>query len=235
MKTRANESVRELRRILSQTQGEFAAMIGASKDTVASWETGRNKLSAGMARRMAFATGADPESLLKGRGVPTVTLPVSGARGYTAEDFARYRGTPRGRSDEAGARRHWKHCADTLELIFLAAGSGAKRHRLPGVLHSFIEWSDGVREVFALEREIDAQLERRKRRAGVTLSWAEWRRLAREEPERLRAMGFKDDPRQSGADTLRLEVEVRPGWAPGRSMQPPQLAVCEVILPKSAG
>src|SRR5262245_21452089 len=57
MSTRPNESIRMLRRMLRLTQGELAAMIGASKDTVASWETGRNKLSAGMARRLAFATG----------------------------------------------------------------------------------------------------------------------------------------------------------------------------------
>ena len=38
MKTTPNETLRELRRMLGQTQGEFAAMIGASKDTVVSWE-----------------------------------------------------------------------------------------------------------------------------------------------------------------------------------------------------
>jgi DNA-binding XRE family transcriptional regulator len=235
MKTTANETIRELRRILGQTQGEFAARIGASKDAVASWETGRNKLSAGMARRMAFATGADEATLLAGRGVPTVTLPVTGARGYTADDFARYRGTAMGRSDEAGARQHFKHCADTLELILLAAAGpadGAGGHRLPGVLHSFIEWSEGVRKDFELGAAIDEQLEQRKAKAGVTLSYGEWRRLAREEPARLRAMGFHDDPKQRAEDTLRLAVEVQPAWAPGRRMQLPHAAACAVVLPK---
>ena len=59
MKTMANENIRELRRILGQTQDAFAATIGASKDTVASWETGRNRVSEWMARRIALATGVD--------------------------------------------------------------------------------------------------------------------------------------------------------------------------------
>lgn len=229
MKTKANESIRELRRILGQTQQEFAAMIGASKDTVVSWETGRNKLSAGMARRIAFTTGVDEESMLAGRGMPTVTMPVLGRRGYTAEDYARYGGTTKGRSDEAGARHHLKHCEDTLELLLLAAAR-AGRGRLPGVLHSFIEWSEGVRKEFELGAAIDEQLERRKSKAGVTLTQGEWRRLARTEAARLRAMGFKDDPRKGGEEPLRLEVEVRPGWAPGRRMQLPNAAVVEVVV-----
>ena len=57
--TKANQSLWELRRVLGLTQGEFAAMIGASKDTVASRDAGRNRLSRSFARRIAFATGGD--------------------------------------------------------------------------------------------------------------------------------------------------------------------------------
>jgi len=235
MKTKANRTLWELRRLLGLTQTEFAAMIGASKDTVASWDTGRNRLSAASARRIAFATGVDEESLLEGTGVPTLTMPVAGARGYTAEDFARYRGTTKGRSDEAGARHHLKNCEDTLELIFLAAagfGAEVSRQRLPGVLHSFIEWSEGVRRDFELGRQIDEQLEGRKAKAGVSLSYSEWRRLAREEPSRARAIGFKDDPRKGDEEELRLEMEVRPGWAPGRRMRLPNASTMEAVAPK---
>jgi len=42
-----NRAVQELRGRVGPTQGEFAAMIGASKDTAVSWENGRNKLSDG--------------------------------------------------------------------------------------------------------------------------------------------------------------------------------------------
>jgi transcriptional regulator with XRE-family HTH domain len=238
MKTTPNETIRELRRILGQTQGEFAAMIGASKDTVVSWETGRNRLSAAFARRIGFATGVDEDSLAGGEGVPRLTLPVAGARGYTAEDFARYRGTTKGRSDQAGARRHLRNCVDTLALIFLAAaesGGEGSRHRVPGVLHSFIEWSEGVRRDFELGPRIDEQLERRRAKAGVTLSYGEWRRMAREEAARLRAIGFKDDARERDEEMLRLEVEVRPGWAPGRRMRLPNAAVVEVMTPPGKG
>jgi transcriptional regulator with XRE-family HTH domain len=235
MKTKANQTLWNLRHILGLTQAEFAAMIGASKDTVASWDAGRNPLSASFARRIAFATGVDEKSLLEGKGAPALTVPVLGARAYTAEDFARYRRTTKGRSDEAGARHHVENCRDTLELIFLAAagsGGGARRHGLPGVLHSFIEWSEGVRRDFELGRQIDEQLEGRKAKAGVTLSYGEWRRLAREEPARVRAVGFKDDPRKADEEALRLEVEVRPGWAPGRRMRLPNASVAEVVAPE---
>jgi hypothetical protein len=103
--------------------------------------------------------------------------------------------------------------------------------RVPGVLHSFIEWSDGVRRDFELGAEIDKQLERRKAKAGVTLSYGEWRRLAREDATRLRAIGFKEDARKRGEEMLRLEVEVRPGWSPGRRMHPPNAAAMEVAAP----
>jgi DNA-binding XRE family transcriptional regulator len=235
MKIKANQTQWELRKILGLTQAEFAAMIGASKDTVASWDAGRNPLSAAFARRIAFATGVDEDSLLEGKGPPTLTFPVVGARGYTADDFARYRGTTKGRSDEAGARHHLKNCEDTLELIFLAAAGsvgGERRHGLPGVLHSFIEWSEGVRRDFELGQQIDAQLEGRKAKAGVTLSYTEWRRLEREDPARARAAGFKDDPRKGGEEELRLEVEVRPGWAPGRRMRLPNASTTEVVVPQ---
>ena len=43
-------------------------MIGASKDTVVSWETRRNRLSPQFARRIEFATGAEARSLLRRRG-----------------------------------------------------------------------------------------------------------------------------------------------------------------------
>ena len=51
-------------------------------------------------------------------------------------------------------RNDCDHGADALRLIFLAAGSGGdvSQQRLPGVLHSFIEWSEAVRQDFELGR-----------------------------------------------------------------------------------
>jgi DNA-binding transcriptional regulator YiaG len=66
METRASKAMKALRKLIGRTQGEFAAMIGASKDAVANWETGRNRLSRPFARRIAFATGVEEGALLCG-------------------------------------------------------------------------------------------------------------------------------------------------------------------------
>src|SRR5215470_6528301 len=93
MKTRGNTAIRQLRKIIGRTQAEFAVMIGASKDTVVSWETERNQLSPAFARRIAFATGVDGDCLLKNIERLIFDDPLLGPKVYTAEDFARYRQT----------------------------------------------------------------------------------------------------------------------------------------------
>jgi len=45
-------------------------------------------------------------------------------------------------------------------------------------------------------------------------------------------IGFKDDPRKEDEEELRLEVEVRPGWAPGRRMWLPKASAPEVVVPE---
>jgi transcriptional regulator with XRE-family HTH domain len=92
MKTKPNQAIREVRKIIGRTQGEFAAMIGASKDAVASWEPSRNKLSPQFARRIALATGVEEAGLLRGRGPLTSYIPFAGHPPFTAETFERHRG-----------------------------------------------------------------------------------------------------------------------------------------------
>jgi transcriptional regulator with XRE-family HTH domain len=233
MKTTPNTAIRELRGIIGRTQAEFATMIGASKDTVVSWENGRNTLSPAFARRIAFATGVDEQALLLNldtlffqedrRSAPEI---------YTAEAFERYRKTVRGRSDEQGARHHLRNCADALELLFMAAttsGGGKVRYRLPAVLDSFMRWCEQTREDFKLGPAITDQLGKRKFKAGVTQTYREWRRMHKEDAGALEAVGFKDDPRKRNEDELRLELELAPGWAPGRSMKAPRPAIKEAI------
>jgi transcriptional regulator with XRE-family HTH domain len=113
-----NEALRELRQIIGRTQGEFAAMIGASKDAVASWEIGRNQLSPPFARRIALAMGVE----------------------------------------EAGP------------------------------------WS----------------------------AEEQGHRMEQEDPTMCRVMRFRDDPRKSDQETLRLEAETVPIWRPGLSMRAPR-------------
>ena len=59
MKTRLNLALRELRKIIGQNQTEFAAMIGASKDTTANWKIWRSNLSPALSRRIAFTKSVD--------------------------------------------------------------------------------------------------------------------------------------------------------------------------------
>jgi transcriptional regulator with XRE-family HTH domain len=221
MKTKVNENVRELRRILGQTQGAFAATIGASKDTVASWETGRNPLSAGMARRISLATGVEEKSLHRGSR-PLLTRDPFPRRPFTLEEFERHHKRFWGGTAEEGARRQFTRCADALELILMAAArtdAESGHARLTGVLDGFIEWCKQTRESFGLGKQIDAQLAERKERLELNHSYARWREMARTDPEMARKMGFKDDPKRNGNEVLRLSMETVPVWMPGHSMR----------------
>lgn len=213
-------------------------MIGASKDTVVSWENGRNKLSESFARRIACATGVDGRFLLQGTGTLFRGSIFEETGVYTAEDFKWYRQTPWGRSDEEGARHHLGNCADALKLIFMAAGrAGAEQasQRLPGVLDSFMRWCEETRRDFELGPQIDEALGKRKFKMGVTQSYRAWREQYRQDPAALTAVGFKDDPGKKNSDELRLEMEGTPGWAPGRSMKAPNPAVRSAVVPKESG
>src|SRR6476646_2356488 len=99
MKKKSTNPIRELRKIIGRTQAEFATMIGASKDAVASWETERNQLSRQFAKRIEFATGVEAGSLLRKGGI----LMGRGYGGrqvvYTKDLFDEHVKTRTGRSD----------------------------------------------------------------------------------------------------------------------------------------
>ena len=214
------ENLKELRRVLGQTQAEFAATIGVSKDAVASWETGRNRLSDWMARRIALATGVDERSL-QGSG-PLATRDRFPRRPFTKEEFQAHQRSFWGASAEARVRRQVGRCADALELLFTAAaraeeGSGAAR--LTGVLDAFSQWCERTRKDFELGREIDAQLAERKWVQPLTKTYGQWRAMAKEQPELVRQCGFRDDPKRSDTETLRLNLELVPTWRPGQEMR----------------
>jgi DNA-binding transcriptional regulator YiaG len=52
--------VREIRRIFGQTRGQFAAMMGISKETLRNWERGR-RYPVGPARALLRIAKADPD------------------------------------------------------------------------------------------------------------------------------------------------------------------------------
>jgi len=85
-----------------------------------------------------------------------------------------------------------------------------------------MQWCEQTRNDFRLGPQIDAQLKQRKFKLGVTFTHGEWRRMQRENPASLAAVGFRDDPTKGAAEELRLEMEGRPEWTPGRSMKPPR-------------
>lgn len=219
-----NEAVRALRKIIGLTQAEFAVIIGASKDAVVSWETGRNELSETFARRIALATGVDGRSLRLGLSVPFSA--AQDAHVYTKADFERHQETELGMTPEATARR-LEHCLDTMTLLLEAAARASEDkagQRWPGLLDSFMQWGESAREDFELGPALDALLEKRRFRAGMTQEYRDWRAMARGNAEGLAANGFKDDPSKGDREPLRLELELVPEWAPGRSMKPPKPA-----------
>jgi transcriptional regulator with XRE-family HTH domain len=221
MKAKRNEALRELRKIIGLSQGEFAALIGSSKDAVASWEIGRSRLSPPFERRIALATGVDEAALRRGRGPLTTYIPFGGHPPFTAEAFERHRKTYWGRSDEAAARQYHKHCGDALGLLLLAAaqpGRGKQPTRLPAVVDSFVQWCEQTRKDFRLEAGVDAQLAQRKGRVVINHTYGQWRAMEKTDPAACRFMGFKDNPEKGDEESLRLEAEPVPNWWPGRPM-----------------
>lgn len=196
-------------------------MIGAAKDTVVSWENGRNPLSPPLARRIALITGGDERSLTKDSG-PLLTQNSAPKRPFTHAEFIKHRQTFWGDTPaESGCRRSGP-CADTLELMFLAAakaGQGEGCSRLPGLLDSFIQWCRQARADFELAEAIDAELSQRTRAMELTHTYAEWRQMAQENPDRARMMRFRDDPKKGGPEVLKLSVETVPVWMPGENMR----------------
>jgi transcriptional regulator with XRE-family HTH domain len=226
-----NEAVRALRKIIGLTQAEFAILIGASKDAVVSWETGRNELSETFARRIALATGVDGRALRIGIGVPISA--ADEAHVYTKADFERHQQTELGMTAEGTAQR-LDHCLDTLKLLFEAAAraSGDGRgQRWPGLLDSFQQWGESAREDFKLGAALDELLAERRFRAGMTQEYRDWRAMARGNPEGLAAAGYRDDPSRGEKETLRLELDLVPEWAPGQSMKPPRPARMKLVTP----
>ena len=166
---------------------------------------------------------------------PHFAVPISQAADahvYTKADFERHQQTEWSGTEEARAER-LGYCRDTLELLFRAAARAdgdPPRQRLPGLMDSFMEWCESAREDFKLGPAIDEQLAQRKFRAGMTQEYRDWRAMSRGNPEGLKAVVYQDDPSKGDKEELRLELELVPGWAPGRSMKPPRPAVMKLRL-----
>lgn len=207
---RGNAAVRELRRIIGATQAEFAKLIGASKDSVVSWELGRSQLSRTFARRIFETTGARVEHGRARAGSPRNMF----GREYSIADCrdwkARWPDSPK------AAQRLHAQSADALWLVFMASvvrERGKSKYQLPAVWLSFAEWLERTRADFGLEERIDKLLcERFEELHPWTLTWGQWRKLAKKQPDVARFYRFKDDATQPGKKTLTLSMLSRPGW-----------------------
>ena len=222
MRVKPYHPIRALRKILKQTQAEFAVTIGAAKDTVVSWENGRNPLSPPLARRIALVTGVDERSLMEGQE-PLYTRNIKLKNPFSLEAYDKYRKTFWGQTPEENVRRQIGPCADTLELLFLAAARARATEgcsRLPGLLDSFIQWCQQAQQDFELGGEIDAELATRKKPITLNKSFAGWREMAKTDPTMAREFRFKDNPKIDDREMLELSTrDTVPVWSPGQSMR----------------
>ena len=224
MKNTRNEAMRALRKMIDQTQTEFAQTIGSSKDAVVSWELGRNRLSARWARRIALVTGVDESSLTKGSGA-LMTRYTTPKRPFTMAEYHQHQKTFWGHTPEENVRRQMRPCMDTLELLFLAAARSAAGEgcsRLPGLLDSFVQWCHEARADFELGEAIDAELAKRRASLRYNKSFREWRELAKTDPTMAREFRFKDNPKKGDEEMLELEMVTVPAWQPGQRMGMPK-------------
>jgi len=219
MKKNNGESIREIRRVLGLTQTEFAALIGSTKDTIASWETGRNAMSTGMAWRVSLQTGVDEQSILEWKGY----LKTRDGKPFTKEEYEGHGKRFWGGSVEQGMKKQLDNCQDALELLMRASVKGKDetqaRARMAGVVNSFVQWCQQTRKDYELERPVDELLAERTTAIELRKSYAQWREMVKTDPDAARAMGFKDDPKKDGAEILRLRVDGIPVWKPGYEME----------------
>ena len=234
MKKQPNQAIRELRQLLGRTQGEFAAMIGASKDAVVSWELGRNPLSEALARRIGHATGVDPKSLTDQGPLRVHLSPTQEV--YTVAAFERHRKKHWGSASGNGAERQVKICADALGILLRAAvkaGEGSATLVLPAVVDSFVQWCRQTEEAFQLIKPIDEELAQRQGRLELTKTYGQWREMARTDPTMARGFRFVDKPKKGDGEELTLGMPTIPVWAPGWDMRGDQKPETEITKAES--
>ena len=161
---RSNASVARLRKIIQRTQTDFAKMIGVSLDLIKGIETGRNQLTQVVAARIFVATGADVQSLLKGKGKVKY---LHGGIDYRKEHFMHWTAHVCAVPNETPYAMPQRHVLEThesvigphMQLLLLAAArpmrGGRVRNRLASLLDSWAKWEASVIESFGLKPQID--------------------------------------------------------------------------------
>jgi hypothetical protein len=227
-KLKRNLSVKALRRVIGMTQAEFGTLLGASKDTVVSWENGRNPVCERFINRIVAMTGADALTLSNGKGF---VLNREGLP-YTGADFGNWRHG----AGPKPSRSVLAYCKDTLDLILKASARPdvcRPQERFGDVFTSFIRWAEQTRKEFKLARPIDALLAERKTQVQVKGTYGQFRHAKRTGPveQRHLAYHFEDDPRKNESEPVSAPVETTPTWRPGGCMRPDKRHVDYLLQP----
>ena len=211
VKAKRNEAIAALRKVLNLSQVKFGAMIGATRDTVVSWECGRNRLSDKFAWRIEMATGCAAGCLLRGRSALVGIFKQPYSRAYFDDWRKRLQ-----KSDAETAKQYAEFGADALGLILLAAAQPGRhsKDRLPAVWTALVEWLAHTAEDFKLKPELDALLSKRRLRQSDRATYGYFRQASLN-PDWQKWWQFKDDKRKPDSALITLTRETHPAWNPG--------------------
>ena len=221
-KAKRNEAIAALRQVLNLSQAKFGAMVGATRDTVVSWECGRNRLSNKFSWRIEMATGCEAKCLRQGR---PMLVNVFG-HPYDHTHFEDWRKRMQ-KSDTATAQQYAELGGDALGLILQAAAKPGRhsRDRLPAVWTSLVEWLAYTARDFKLGPELDALLSQRRFRQTLKATYGECRLASRDKLWRS-MWKFKDDRRKPAPAPITLTRETHPAWNPGGDMHLRNFPAC---------
>lgn len=214
-KTKRNEAIAALRKVLNLSQAKFGAMIGTKRDTIVSWECGRNRLSDKFAWRIEMATGCEAQCLLRGRAALFGIFKQPYNRAYFDDWRKRLQ-----KSDAATAQHYAELGADALGLILQAAAQPGRhsKDRLPAVWTALVEWLAHTAQDFKLQPELDALLSQRRLRMSDRANYGDFRLRSRD-PGWQKCWKFKDDKRKPDSALITLTTETHPAWNPGGDMR----------------
>jgi transcriptional regulator with XRE-family HTH domain len=214
-KARRNEAIAALRKVLDLSQAKFGTMIGTNRDTVVSWECGRNRLSDAFAWRIEMATGCERRCLLRGRAEIAGFFNQPYTRAYF-DDFRK--GLQK--SDGATVQYYLDIGADNLALILQAASMPGQhnKNRLPAVWASFVQWVSETEKNFKLQPELDTVLSQRRLRMSDQANYGDFRLRSRSAAWQ-KCWKFKDDKRKPDSAPITLTTETHPAWNPGGDMR----------------
>ena len=155
-----NQAIRELRKIISQTQAEFAVMIGVSKDAVGNWEAGRNQVTESFARRLVLVTGVDGRMLRMGVSVPLST--AEDEHVSTEEDYDRHRESEWGQRVDGLSIEwtRWSWCC------WRRPGLAAKKSGIGCRVALSLKLETSRRQFFPVWQKIGGRLQRLPARQG---------------------------------------------------------------------